>query len=40
MEDETIISQKEVRVKEVSEKQKEIASGRFRGYYPDRKSVV
>lgn len=34
MEDETIISQKEVRVKEVSEKQKEIVSGRFRGYYP------
>ncbi len=34
MEDETIISHKEVITKEVSQKQKEIVSGRFRGYYP------
>jgi len=34
MADETIVSQKEVNQVKVSEKQKEIVAGRFRGYYP------
>ena len=34
MENEIIISQTEISHKEVSDKQKEIVSGRFRGYYP------